>query len=376
MLRIAVFLLAVLVSSGAIAQPSSSYLLRPCYGALAAGSTGCGYGPGPVPSGGYTGPGNLVSGATVWYGLRAYSAAKASAHAKSINVRRASDNATSDITVLSNGNLDIATATSFAGVDATCTGTIVTTTATLTGCSSTPNANDPVSGTGITQPAYVVSCGAFVAGAGTCTLNANQTVSVAETISFQVALAVTKIYDQSGSSDASQATSSNQPFLQPYLSGFSCMRFNGTSMVLSATIVSVNQPLSHTAVFSPITQTSVGNSVTANGATGPSIYYDGSFLLSLFAGSVAGTGITLTPGVNYATQALFNSSTSKAQANSTLVTGLNPNTGASSTTFAIGGRSSGVSLGPIYSCETGMWPSDTSSLWTALTANERNYWKF
>jgi hypothetical protein len=61
----------------------------------------------------YTGPGDVVSGATAWYGLRAYNAAYATGSNKAINVRRASDNATSDINILSTGALDVATASTF-----------------------------------------------------------------------------------------------------------------------------------------------------------------------------------------------------------------------------------------------------------------------
>lgn len=44
----------------------------------------------------YIGPGDIVSGATAWYGLRCYAAANASA-AQAINIRRASDNTTQDV---------------------------------------------------------------------------------------------------------------------------------------------------------------------------------------------------------------------------------------------------------------------------------------
>jgi hypothetical protein len=61
----------------------------------------------------YIGPGDIVSGATAWYGLRAYNAAALSGTQKAINIRRASDQATADILVLPNGKLDVATATTF-----------------------------------------------------------------------------------------------------------------------------------------------------------------------------------------------------------------------------------------------------------------------
>jgi hypothetical protein len=62
----------------------------------------------------YTGPGDVIGGATAWCGLRGYSAAYAApGTGKAINIRRASDNATQDIVILSTGALDIASATTF-----------------------------------------------------------------------------------------------------------------------------------------------------------------------------------------------------------------------------------------------------------------------
>lgn len=60
----------------------------------------------------YTGPGDIVSGAKGWWGLRCYNAAKAGA-SQAINIRRASDNATTDIGLTSGCDLDVATATTF-----------------------------------------------------------------------------------------------------------------------------------------------------------------------------------------------------------------------------------------------------------------------
>jgi hypothetical protein len=59
----------------------------------------------------YVGPGDIVSGATAWWGLRAYSAATAGT--KAINIRASGDNATADINTLTNGNLDVVTVSSF-----------------------------------------------------------------------------------------------------------------------------------------------------------------------------------------------------------------------------------------------------------------------
>jgi hypothetical protein len=68
----------------------------------------------PPMSGAYRGPGDIVPGATAYYGLRAYNAAYAAPGTnKAINVRRASDNTTADIVILPTGSLDTATAKTF-----------------------------------------------------------------------------------------------------------------------------------------------------------------------------------------------------------------------------------------------------------------------
>lgn len=58
----------------------------------------------------YTGPGDIVS-FTGWWGMRAYSAATAGT--KAIRIKRASDNAETDINTLSDGTLDAATIATF-----------------------------------------------------------------------------------------------------------------------------------------------------------------------------------------------------------------------------------------------------------------------
>jgi hypothetical protein len=61
----------------------------------------------------YVGPGDIVSGARAWWGLRAYSAAAAGSNA--IRVRRITDDAEQDIATLANGKLDITSAVKFLG---------------------------------------------------------------------------------------------------------------------------------------------------------------------------------------------------------------------------------------------------------------------
>jgi hypothetical protein len=61
----------------------------------------------------YVGPGDIQAGATGWWGLRAYTAAKAGT--KAVRLRRDSDQAESDFNTLLNGDLDVASITTFKG---------------------------------------------------------------------------------------------------------------------------------------------------------------------------------------------------------------------------------------------------------------------
>jgi hypothetical protein len=70
------------------------------------------YYPTPVPA--YTGLGDITA-FTMWYGLRAYSAAFAAGAGAVADLRRSSDNATMTAHVLTNGDLDTATISAWAG---------------------------------------------------------------------------------------------------------------------------------------------------------------------------------------------------------------------------------------------------------------------
>jgi hypothetical protein len=69
--------------------------------------------PGSTATSSYSGPGDVVSGATAFYGLRGYNNAYATGTNNAITIRRTSDSTTSNIVILANGNLDVATATTF-----------------------------------------------------------------------------------------------------------------------------------------------------------------------------------------------------------------------------------------------------------------------
>lgn len=218
----------------------------------------------------YVGPGDALPSAAAWWGLRAYNAAYATSLGTAITVRRASDNTTQTVPVLFNGNLNVASATAFAGTDATASCTASSTTLTCTGASSTPNVGDPISGVGITQPAYLTAVGTFTGGAGTATLNVAQTVSVAETVTFQVALFITSWADQTGNGwTLSQATTADQAQLLPVcLNTLPCVYFNGSTDSYLNAAGNISIPLSIYVVIQPAALPSGNYIIFSNMQTG------------------------------------------------------------------------------------------------------------
>lgn len=167
----------------------------------------------------YTGPIDVVASPTFCYSLRACSGAlAATGTTKSVNIRRASDNSTQDIVILTSGDIDIAGYNTFVGTDATASCTISGTSMACTGASATLHVNDLVTGVGITNSCLVTatngSTTATVSLAGTST--SCGTVSVAETVTFQVAGFPPTWYDQTtNAKNAAQATAGSQPQFLP-----------------------------------------------------------------------------------------------------------------------------------------------------------------
>lgn len=210
------------------------------------------------------GPGD-VTPFSEWMGLSTYSCAKATALANAIQARRASDSTTQDVPLLSNGNLNIASANTFAGPDGgtgVCTASTVgsSTTLTIATCatSATLHAGDTLTCTACVQPVKIASLGTFSgsgAGAsGTVTLNTAQTIT-AQSVTSQVALFISKWYDQSGVGvDLPQATAALQAQLLPNCgtlsNGLPCAEFIAAStQSYSATLgAGITQPWSTSAV--------------------------------------------------------------------------------------------------------------------------------
>ncbi len=337
----------------------------------------------------YTGPGDIVSGATAWYGLRAYNAAYAAAKGKSVNLRRASDNTTCDFDINTSGNLGgtdsgCGTGTglslaAFATQDATCTGTIASTTLTCASASSTPHAGSTLTGGGLTQPSYIVSCGTFTGGAGTCTLNAAQTVSVGETITMTYGLYVTEAYDQSGANHCSsapcnvtQATAGSQPQLFPTcINSNPCMGGNGSEFLNYGTTVT-NQPLTIASVAERSSGTNAG--IIFGGQQGPYFNLSANAVNQYYGSTPSATSATdkvphsLIFVANGASSAIYVDNTSTSD---------NPGAGnfPGSAQAGLFSENAGTSVLTGYIAEAGMWGSAFNSTQAGnMCHNQYTYW--
>jgi hypothetical protein len=325
------------------------------------------------------GPGDIIPGAYFWGGLRGYSAAyAATGTGLGVNVRRASDNTRQDIVILQNGALDIATANTFAGTDATCTGSMVgTTTLTVSSCTSgTLKVSDTITGAGIVQPMFITAIGTCGAPPGTCTVNAAQTFG-SQTITAQVALFLHDIYDQSGNNRGlTQGTNATEPQLLPNcVSGLPCAYFAGAQNIFAGpSPVGISQPYYTSTtknltsavagtLFSPSTNTNTPNVITT------------STVWELFCSGMA-VGNASTLNTWYTGNGTWNGASSSFISNGTSASG----TVCASqwnTVMAWGwnqGGSNNFMVG--YSTEVGFWLGDKTSSNVALDANQRAYWGF
>jgi hypothetical protein len=335
-----------------------------------------------VPSvvSGYTGPGDIVSGAYFFGGLRAYNAAYATGANKSMNVRRASDNGTQDILILSTGAFAIATANTFAGTDATASCTIATTVATCTGASSTPHTGSTITGSGLQEPCYATSVGTFTGGAGTVNLGGTGTspcgtISVAVTLTFQYGLYIAEVYDQSGNGNhLVQATAGEQPQLMPIcLNSLPCLMFNssgGYMLLQDSSAVSVSQPFTYISVAERIGAFTAENGLFSTANSANSFFYTSANTFGVYGGLLP--TVTASDSSWHVLQAVFSGASGVLTVDATQAT---KNTG----TIATGGI---ISMGSfngnaidIYLSEGGIWPSALSGAnQTAECHNAYLYW--
>lgn len=280
---------------------------------------------GPHPTG-YTGPGNVVSGAVAWWGLRAYNQACANSNCQIINIFRASDSHQCDILASSKGGL---------GNTANC---------------STGGDN------GETVATW---CNAT-----TCTVG--------------------QVYDQSGANSCSggnpchifQVTAADEPPIN--FSGIGSlpqMTFNGTTQNLNGNnhTLTLAQPLTISSVsqFTGSSQGPIFDGMAAFTQVGSGIVAGDYFL---YAGSVA--EFTAAASTNFAVQGIFNNTSSAAYANGTLTSSLSPSTGGfGGEDLAIGSDGTHFWKGQIG--EVGLWGSAfNSTQYSAMNGNQRSYWGF
>lgn len=83
------------------------------FGLMGRGFGGLGAARGRGRASAYVGPGDIRSGAKLWYGFRGYSAAYSTGSNPCCDIVRASDSTTQTINILSNGAIDLATAVAF-----------------------------------------------------------------------------------------------------------------------------------------------------------------------------------------------------------------------------------------------------------------------
>lgn len=372
----AVALLAYGIPSGVYAQGAAATGAPRCLGPISAYSPGCSglYGPGPLW---YRGPGDIVPAASLFWSLRAYNAAyAATGTGKSVKIRRASDDGLSDIVILTSGSFDISGYNTFVGTDTTGSCTIASTTLTCTGLGSTLHANDPISGAGIGQPCYLVAVGAFSLGAQTATIQSSSicgTISVAVTVTAQVAGFVNQVYDQTGNGrHASQASLGLQPQLLPVAgNSLPTILFAG-SQYLATSVVVIPQPMT----FSHVAQRTANFSSAGVliGHTAFGTFFDTANLVSIYAGTTA-VSKSATDNQLHAIQAVLDSTSSIVNVDGT--DGTVGNAGMTSIAFAIGLGAQDAGVSPVtgYIPESALWPIAASAgQRNSIRANQSSFW--
>jgi hypothetical protein len=334
---------------------------------------------------GYTGPIDIVANPTVFYALRAGSAAIAAAGTqKLVNLRRASDSVACDFLVASSGGFGVTTSTcnsstqggitptAFAGTDATATCTLATTTATCTGASSTPHVGSAIAGTGLAQPCLITAVGTFTGGAGTLTTSiagtstSCGTISVGETFTMTYGLFVTKWYDQSGTNacsgstpcDLPQATTGNQPQFLPNCGYNSkpCVFQNGTYYLGAVTLAAnTASPLSYTVVAEWTGAFSSFNALISqyNGSGGGADY--GNSANTLRVSQASSFSATATAGIAHVGNVISNGASSFINVDGT-ETGGSVSTFQASSYLQVGADATNADKFNGYLWETGMWP--------------------
>lgn len=286
--------------------------------------------PGPgTPNGGgacvsYTGPGDLVSGAVAWWGIRGYACANTSGSTKAINIKRASDSETCDVLINSSGQLG-----------------------NTTGCSGADN--------GVST---VTFCNAT-----TCT--------------------IPKWYDQSGNGRDVTNNSAGTATLTPSATIASQLVTVSTSGYCTAATLSVPQIVS----FSYVHKLSSGSGglQTAAGLdptpTQVGVDTNGTQVF-VYAGTLQEhSGINST--IWHANQSILNGSSSQISLDGTAFTGLAPGAGSSTARvlcFLAADTADTLVFNGGQVREMGIWPNAAAATFLTnlsnLNSNQHTYWGF
>lgn len=282
----------------------------------------------PAPSGGtYTGPGDVVSGASHWYGLRAYNAAYAVG----------GTNPVADI---------VDTATGLAA----CTIPI--------GTNGSANLAAVACPTGAPTVSVTTFC----------------------TVTHSAGCSVTKLYDQIGTSHATQATLASMPVLA--LGSVSGIASNRPAMIfaggqkLSITLsLGIPQPLSFSSVAVNTNSGTVGGILADAVANNAEMIFGNSANQTLIYAGGTPIVMSATDVVWHAISGVFNGSSSIMNVDGTTSSTGSPGSGTLGSP-QIGEDSFGDFLkGNIV--EIGIWPSALSGTnMTSLSGNAHSYWGF
>lgn len=339
-------------------------------GPAAAQITLTGVGPGVKPGTVYAGPGDIVSGATAWYGLRAYTKAFATGSNPAINIRRASDNSTTDVNILNTGRVDIASATTFGGVDVTGTGAIAGgSTLTLTGA----HIGDTVSGTGVLRGTIIVS-----GTSPTWQVNYSQSVS-STTMTARWGLYVTEFYDQTGNGNhLLQATTANQPqLLMNCIGTLPCIAFaNANSQFMDVTIGTQSQPQTVSFVGERAIGLQEGGIIGGDQADASMETADSTpNQWDIYAGTGA-LYFTAMDATYHGANVTFNDGSSVANVDGIETSGISTGTNPIGGLMAIGSHF-GTRFADIWMGEVGLWPvAFSAGNRTNVCHNQFQYWAF
>ncbi len=265
----------------------------------------------------YTGPGDVITGAKFWHGVRAYTAAIAAAGTQPIfDLRRASDNATCTAIIATNGTVDLTVGT-------------------------------PCNGNTQTVTAWIGASSAFVS----------------------------KWYDQSGNGiNVVQATSGAQP--QLLLSGCGvnskpCLQFSSSQFLGVSVGSTTAQPYTFVTEAERVSNfTTQMNYFDFESGTQALYFPTSTNSVRLFVGSDSGD-VTASNGVLHEINAVVNGASSTVNVDGTS-TGVTVGSDAAGANINVGGVS--VHCNVCIIPEDGMWPSNLSSSLAGLHSNMSSYY--